>query len=1136
MPFDTVGGLPPIPTQARGATLYHPRQSQMLICARRRERVAASATARLPFHSTDHPEEHAEGGEERDSALPPLSAAASSSQALVAYAFNDAFRSNPWRQRTTLDALEVQQRRDPHGVARFRPVLQASEDAVRNPANEFKPLLEPYLYAQELAREVMTDTWQLRCSRYLQWLRKGAATALEAREVYGGPRCRPECHGKRNSTVAALCTGEDFSSSTLLVLDAAGKSVLDNLCAGTSSTTPIPPSLLPSSSPVALPDIKSTVSHTHASASVWQTTSRPNGASLLRSGTNPNELAVRFLFQEAHMTAATAAADNTVAALSYRAPADEIVEWLSVRRTSGGRRRLIPLPLMRESAEALVNGDAHPLPSRHSGADGAEVDTEAFAAVASASGAASAAPPDSLNYVRNNAELTRFDSENAESDEAEYVNASNPTVVLPSEYDLADVLRNRMHRAVAIFTPSSEHTLDAPPTAAKAHTIMGKVRLSTNASVQALLVSAAKSERDSGAATGGEAYLAQPASFASRNPARLLRRFLYEEEYERDLLRQLALQSSPARWYSTLLPSGKDGIRFRLLHPPTMADDAAVRRRLHGAVLQAAETIAQPRRDAAAAEEARHHPILLGRNKRSDDHSSCGANERFTVQKASREKAVLFTKWTSLHATLSAQLCLVTEEAEQRRVVLGEFLSCTHPAPCACLDLDLEVLAMSAVQLEPTVKTTCWFASVVLGRHQDTLQQELLARYQAEHDHLYSFFKVEFFALYCHQKLVADEARRFGQMIQYHQFCLRVAASREDDKKLPHREGSREEIAVTSARSPFDSAACTPEQTALPVGAGDSAATPGMHLTVLCHGDSRMRLLRLRRLRYCAAFDSPFFSYLVYTELLGTAAAEEEVRGMLMAAEVDKHAELKSKMMAEEALVRLRDSECLRRARIDAEREEAHNAMFAGPVVQLHAARVAEVRAVQAAAYATSCEEARQRFAATAVAEKMAAEEAEMDRYRPFLREMRQQMLALQAAGRSAAQSETVLREWLDRQQHMSLFSSEQRLRDRIAMLEEADARVRITAAAEASLRQARHLEARRWSEEANTANEAAQRARDSEAAALLVQLQREEFEADLRKRRSADMRAGNVNSFFTLATALGEDFEAFLPSLSNGS
>ncbi|KAG5475040.1 hypothetical protein CUR178_04490 [Leishmania enriettii] len=1110
MPFDTVGGLPPIPTQARGATLYHPRQSPMLLCARRRERVAASVTARLPFHSTDHPEEHAEGGEERDSALPPLWSPAYSSQELVAYAFNDASPSNPWRQRTTLDALEVQQRRGPHGVVRFRPALQDSGDGVRNLANELKPLLEPYLYAQELAREAITDTWQLRCSRYLQWLRKGAATALQAREAHGGARCRSECPGKRVSTVAALCMGEGFTSSKLLVLDAAGKSVLDNLRAGTSSTAAMPLSLLPSSSPVASPDIKSTVSHTHASASVWQTASQPNGASLLRSGTNPNELAVRLLFQAARMTAATAAADNTVAAPSYRAPADEFVEWLSVQSASGGRRRLMPLPLVRESAEALVNGDAHPLPSRHLGANGAGVDTEAFEAVASAPGAASAAPLDSMKYVRNNAELTRFDSENAESDEAEYVNVSNPTVVVPSEYDLADVLRNRMHRAVAIFTPSSEHTLDAPPTAAKTHTILGKARLATNTSVQAPL--------------------------ASRNPARVLRRFLYEEEYERDLLRQLALQSSPARWYSALLPSGKDGIRFCLLHPPTMADDAAVRRRLHGAVLQAAEAIAQPRRDAAAAEEARRHPILPGPDKRRDDNSSCGADERLTVQRASREKAALFTKWTSLHAALSAQLRLVTEEAEQRRVVLGEFLSCTHPAPCVCLDLDLEVLAMSAVQLEPTVKSACWFASVVLGRHQDTLQQELLKRYQAEHDYLYSFFKVEFFALYCHQKLMADEARRFDQMIQYHQFCLRVAASREGDEKLPHRQGSREGNAVTSARCPFGSTACTPEQTALSVGAGDSAASPGMHLSTLYRDDSRMRLLRLRRLRYCSAFDSPFFSYLVYTELLVTAAAEEEVRGMLMAAELDKHAELKSKMISEEALGRLFDSESLHRARIDAEREEAHNAMFAGPVVQLHAARMAEVRAVQAAAYATSCEEALQRFAATAVAEKMAAEEAEMDGYRPFLREMRQQMLALQAAGRSAAQSQAVSREWLDRQQHMSLFSSEQRLRDRIAMLEEADARVRITAAAEASLRQARHLEARRWSEEANTANEAAQHARDREAAALVAQLQREEFEADLRKRRRADMRAGNVNSFFTVATALEDDFEAFLPSLSNGS
>ncbi|KAG5474369.1 hypothetical protein LSCM1_03149 [Leishmania martiniquensis] len=1100
-----------------------------LTCAaRRRERTAASATARSTFYSANYPDKYAEHSEGREGALPPLSTPTSSSKTLVPYAFHEAVPPNPWRQRTTLDALEARQRSGPHGVARFRPALEASREAVNSPSNHVKPLLEPFLCAEELAREAVADTWDLRYSRYLQWLRKGAVSALEAQEAHGGRRCPVEHRDTQLSTVATNSTGGNFTASELLAIDAVRKGGLGNLRAEMCSTGPKPLPLLPPCSLAAPPEVRD---------NVGQTVSSVDNASRQLSGANPNEVAVRLIFQESRAAAAIAGAGHTEAAASHAAPGDEIAALSAARST---RESLWWLPsvswthgvsgtLDSEIADLLVSGDW--------GAVGAEVGIDASAAVPCATAPASGAPLGSHDCVLDDGSKTPFGFINAENDDEEYENASHSSIEPPSAYDLATLLRDRMHRTVATFTASSEHTLDEPPNTAKTHTILGKVRLATKTWPHALLVNAVASEIPSRAAARGEASLAQQAPVASQNLARVLRQLLYEEEYERDTLRQLALQSAPARWYSTLLPSGKEGIRFRLLHPPPMTNDAAVRERLNAAMLHAAEAIAQPRRDAAAAEEDHYYSTTPVIGTRHGNKASDRAHRRSMELRAEREKAALFTAWSSLHAHLSAQLRLFTEETEQRRTLLGEFFSCAHPAPCACLDVDLEVLSMSAVPLEPTVKSACWFASVVFGRYQDVLQRELLKRYQAEYDHLYSLFKVEFFAIYSHQKIVADEARRFRQLIEYHQFCHLVAASREGAKQQPHSESPSEETALTLTPFPLSLTSFAPEPTALTEVAGSSVAAPRMHLGVLYRRDSRMRLLRLRRLCYCAAFDSPFAMYLVFVELLVITATEEELRGIMMASEVDQRAGLMSHMAAEAALVYLGDLEGRCRALIEAHWEEARNAMLAGPLVVLHAAHKAEVRAVQAAAHAKSCEEARQSFLETALTEKTAAGEVEMKSHRQLLHETRQRLLALMAACRSTAQSLAVLRQWLDRQQHVCLFNSEQRLRDRIAMLEETDARVRITAAAEASLRQTRFLGARRLSDEARTAREAAQRARDAEAAALLAQLRKQEgYAAEANKRLSANIRAGTANMLFAMAAALEDDFEAYLACLSSPS
>ncbi|CAG9577234.1 conserved hypothetical protein [Leishmania major strain Friedlin] len=1114
--------------------------------ARPHETAAASAKLRSSFYRFGDAGECGESGEESDSVIPPLSGPGSSPKALVPYASNDALPPNPWRQRTTVGDLERAQRTNPRGVAQFRPVLQAAEETLGSSLSESKPLLEPYLYAQELARTATVDAWHLRRSRYLQRLQNGAATQREVCMADGGPRCRSSRLDTRMSALPRLGSSDDYSSNKRHNRNAAEKGGLDSHRARTSSTTPTTLPLLAPSSPVESPEItkESTFSRTDASASGWRMSSGANDASPLLSGANPNVLAVRCLFQAARMEAAAAAAGNAGwAAPSFPEPADEIVFSLSAQSTSDSHRQQPRAFLTYKPTGTRLKGRADAMPSDCGDAAGPKADTDTLPKVAAASGAASAAPLGLLgNLFIDDATRAFFGCGDTDRNEEELVDTSHSTVTPPSEHGLPDILRDRMHQRVATFTSSAKHTLDEPPMTAKTHAILGKARLAINTSTQALLIQAERSERRSRAVASGEAWPAQPASAISQNLVRAMRQLLYAEEYERGLLCQLAQQSSPTRWYSTLLPNGSDGIRFRLLIPPTMTDDVAVHDRLYGAIRRASQAIAQPRRDAVAAEEARRRAPLPVLDKSSVDHSFCATDDaQLTVERAGAEKTLLFKRWISLHENLSAQLRLFTEEVEQRRRLLGEFLSCKHPFPCMCLSCDLEVLAMSAVQLEPTVKPACWYASVVLGRHKDVLQEELLARYRAERHRLYDLFKVEFSALYTYKKLVSDEAQRFGHMIRYHEFCLCAAASRECERQQLRSEDLPLADVVTPRPSSAISTALTPEQTAPLEVVDKSAAAPPMHAHLLHRGGSRMWQLRQRRLRCCDAFDSPFFSYVLYTEVLTTVAAEEEVRTMRMVSETAERAELKASMMAEKSFACLSESERQARVRISAQRDEAYSALCAGPLVELQAAHAAELHTAQVAEYAKSCEEARQSFVVTAVAAKMAAEEGEMNWYRHFVFEMRQRSLALLVAGRSAAQATTASREWLGCQQHVSLFHSERRLRDRVALVEETDARVRIMAAAEASLRHARKREARRLSEEAADMREAVQRvaesvrrAHDVEEAAVRAQLQREERAADPSKRPSAKMRADTVNSFFRMTTEIKEDFDVFLPSLGS--
>ncbi|GET90048.1 hypothetical protein, conserved [Leishmania tarentolae] len=1125
MPFDTVGGLPPMPTHARGTTLYHPRQPEMLMATHSapfREKAAASFAFRSPFPLLENVRDYSENSKESDGALPPLLRVTLPPETLVPSGCIDALPPNPWRQRTTVDELERAQRKNPRGVAQFRPVVQATAETYDSLQNEAKPLLEPYRYAQALAQAATADPWDLRFRRKYGWQRKAVATPREGRLVDDGPKCQSSCIG----------SVDNHSSTNRHRLNEADKSGIGSPGARRSSTMLTPPSHVQPFLPVESPETRKecTVSCTEVSEPAWQVMGTANEASPLFSGANPNELAVRCLFQAARMEAAASGAGNAHTALSSQEPAG-VISSVSTHRTSESGPWQPPASFTHETAGIPFSGSAH-----------VTIDTSEKAE--SPVGTAGTLPLGPLsNLLIDGATLALFGLENTESDEEKPVSTSNSTMAPPSEYDLDHILHDRMHQRVATFTPSSRHTLDEPPRTAKAHAILGTPRLATNTSTQALLINAGELERHSQPAAGCVTWTAQPASATSQNSVRAMRRLFYDEEYERGLLLQLAQQSSPTRWYSKLLPNGKDGIRFRLLLPPHMTDDKTLHERLYGAIRQATQAIAQPRRDAAAVEEAHRHAPLWVLDNRKVNQFSATEDKSITLERASAEKTLLFKKWSRLHENVSAQLLLFREEAEQRRRLLGEFFSCKHPFPCICLTCDLEVLDMSALELEPTVKPACWYASVVLGRHKDVLQKELLALYLAERHHLYGFFKVEFSALYAYKKLESEESRRFRKMVQYHEFCLRVAASGKHEQQQPQNEGLPPVDAVTSRPVPSDATALMPEQAAVPEDVEKSAAAPPMCAHLLRRGDSRMWRLRQHRLRSCAAFDSPFFSYLLYTQVLAAVAAEDHVRAKLMLSETAERAKLEASMMAEESFARLSESERRGRVQISVDCEDGYSALRTGPFIELQAAHAAELQTAQVLAYAKTCEESRKNFVAAAVAEKVAAEVEEMNRYRQFMFEMRQRSLALLVARRSVAESKAASGEWLRCQQHRSLFNSEQRLRDRIALVEERDEQARIVAAAEESLRQARRDEASRLSEEAAAMREAAQReaeavqrARDLKEAAIRAQLQREERAMYPSKRPSASMRPDTVSSFFRLATELDEDFDVFLPSLSNDS
>ncbi|KAG5500451.1 hypothetical protein JKF63_03544 [Porcisia hertigi] len=1115
MPFDTVGGLPPMPTHARGATVYYPRQPRVHMPTHappQREPVAVAATeSSSPPPSVESPGWYAGDSGEGEGRLSTVPMRASSPKALVPFATNDAPPPNPWRQRTTLGELEARQRRDPYGVAQLRPALQVAREYVGNVSDFSKPLLEAYHTAQELAQVTTADTWPLRRSRYLQWLRHAAATALEAQKHRMHPSCEPS---EADSNLGPDSGRRPFPKTT-------DRSDLDSVRTSTfsSCTTPLPrlPSSSLGTSPATMtePDVR----HTDAGASMRRRMDSAGGALPPLSGANPNELAVRHLFRTARMAAASAADGSAATEPPCPAPADEIGSSLSEQSMCDSpRRRSLSCPVG-VTAETPTSGGA-----------GAVLCGQEGAGRASADGAIAevfidrAAP---RVVVPGNSE-----SGGDDDDDDDCSSTPNSATAPPFEYDLGGVLRHRMHRTVALFTASSKHTLDQPPVTTKTHTFLGKARLSTSATTSAPLVKAAVPEVQSLTAGDGEACLAPLVSAASQNAARALQRLLYEEEYERGVLYQLALQSSPARWYSTLLPGGNEGIRFRLIAPPDMFGDEAIRERLRSATRRAAKAIAQPRRDLIAADEARLH--AAGRvcdTSSSADPSKCVDHcVGFMVECAAGEKARMFTEWGSLHANLSAQLQLFTEEMEQRRVLLGEFLSCTYPAPCACLSLDLEVLALSAVSLEPTVRPACWYASVVLGRHRDILQQELLECYKAERNGLYGLYKVVFFALYCYDKLVTEEARCFERMLHYHEFCLRVAASRVHEQVLPRSEGSPPDGAVAPRALPSDTTARISGRRALQWVSPESVLLPRTGAGVLCRRDSRMWRLRQRRLRHCALTDSPFFSYLVYTDLLSTAAAEEKVRKMISDAQTTEHTDLRQHMIAEEALARLCESESRCRGGISMGQDEGRASICAGPFTEICQLHSTKALAAQAGTGAQTPEAVRQEFVATAVAEKTAVATGEMMQYQAIARNVWQHLLALLVADRSAVQSAATSREWLNRQQHVSLFNSEHRLRNGIALLEEVDARARITEALKASLKKARKLEALRLREETASALSRAQDARDAQETAGRARLRQGEWPGNPRRRPSANKQADAVDHS-TLAMALEEDFEAFLPS-----
>ncbi|KPA85376.1 hypothetical protein ABB37_01692 [Leptomonas pyrrhocoris] len=1140
MPYSSVGGFPPLPTQTARGSVYEPKQTISYITSQHPPRRAVKDAPprdkdNVQFHN-DVP--HPGGPATQTDALPSIVAALpspsatggssdrvagrnSSSQRQGDYSVSCEFsgrEGNPWSGRTTIAELEDRRLHNSDGVAAFRPIryitlaaaeVQSTSTAAMSAflpisvevssSTAVKPLLEPFVDAQELARQASEETWHTRRLRYLQWLRKGALTAKKKEE---------EKEGRERSVSPALGDVSLHVSCRSMSMGA------DSVFSGPPrSAAPLSPlergSTWRGDASDRLHDPESTCTFGKSDLNFLQGGRLEENALTrflpITYAANPNEVAVRQMFRMVRGPTLTPISTPTAAckeAVAVNGDEEEHTTTAAVSPVTSGHK--IDVPLI---------DDAHSF-----------VDEDGF----------------SFSPTQRNESESNEESDSTST-------APKLTAEPPPEYAVAGLLRQRMHNTVAVFTASSTHTLDTPPRKTT-RAIFGQARLRSdvnsegNAEAERWKISAAAPASATSSVMpdrldDGETPESCPLIVLSQQPRTLAphvaRRIVYEETYERGLLTQLAFQSSPTRWYSTDLPSGGDGIAFRGVYAPTMLPDEALEMRLNNATSRIMQSIAQPRYEAVQAIAARekqwtdslaalHAAPRQGGPSSSSERAAVTPNTNntidaapVTVEEAARQKELLFRQWTRLHRNLSAQWQLLHEERAERLCLLGRFVSCAYPEPCICLECDQEVLNMSAIPLEPAVQPLCWFTSVVLSEHHDVLQKEMLRQHEEGLAAMYEEFRLLFITTYTREKLLEEEARRFQTMMRYHAFCLRVAAQNASADETGSLHGA------TPAPNLVTEAAFS-GTVELPTGA-----------------DPRMWRLRQRRLQAFKAFDSPFFSYLVYTEMSTISSAEEQVRQMLIGEEATARKELATVMRMDERFSCLLALERLDRSWISAEMVESHSAMMSGPLVQLHAAHLAELREKEAAAYAKKCAEERQAFEDAAVEATHAMAEAEYATYKILVRETRQRFLTLLVADRAPADSVEVSRKWLHEQRQSVLLRAEQRLRDQLVLDEEPSAFQQLLDSAVDSFRQVKEREAQRQVDEqaeaeaaeAEAARATAQ-ARARATAEELAQLQWENMLMDPKLLSGAKPPASDANDFTPLTMSLKKDFAFFLSAL----
>lgn len=1133
MPYNTIGGFTALPGQINCGTVYEPRRHTTYLASQfpPQRTSKPAAEQRRVHHDNDASLPHHALPSTLPVSLPSINAATFSSSDFDVWG-DDARRTeaitphNLWTLRKEAANGEARRGGSADGAAEFRPrqytALASTSPAAPSRANAtlpsfrvstgatgtaeaghaVKPLLEPFLNAQELARQGSEETWHTRRLRYMQWLRKGARAAKQ----------------KEDAEEEEDAEADVSPPSTALITDEL-RATVDG-----SSSSPSGPSRHPSTA--RLPPLE----HTGGSGtSRHQRDTRVFGQSeltLLQPAqleasafggfpslgvvANPNEVAVRRLFRLARGAPLTPASSPTAA---HAEEGDGDGRATSV--DSEGAEAVSPRRQRQSRSPRLGVGNAVVVP--FFGEPSAYVDEDGFS-------------------FSCTAKEETGSEESGDSSSTVMKMAIEP----PPEYGVAGLLRKRMHNTVASFTASSVHTLDAPPQRSTTP-FFGCARLRGEDEVGLAVAPSAGEGVDDG-------RLQTPLSPTARQQQRALspravRRLVYQETYERGLLLQLAVQSSPTRWYSSELPGGAQGIAFRQAYSPEMTHDAQLQARLCCATAHVMEDIARPRQEAAAGRQqrqvssssfsfpnggdAQRRLISASLAENSVDgsvvgnHGSLADSAGVGIEVATREKEALFEQWTRLHRNLSAQWQLFQDEHAARLRLLGHFVSCAYPEPCVCLECDQEVLNMSAIPLEPTVKPLCWYTAVVLAQHYDVIQMEMLRQHEEGLAAMHDEFRILFIATYTREKLLGEEARRFNKMLHYHEFCLRVAAQDASTDSGDHSCNNRD---------------CE-EQAEEQMVKAEGESSQGVHLPTTT--EERMWRLRQRRLQAYKAFDSPFFSYLVYTEMVTVASAEAQVRAMLVDEEAARRQELAGFVRRDQQYSALVALERRRRTWIAAEAMEAHSAMLSGPLVQLHAAHMAELRDKEAATHARLAAREQLVFQNAAFAEKQAVVKADYARYKMQLREIRQQFLTLLVADRSPASAVEVSRRWLHEQRQSVLIRSEQRLRDQLVLFEEpADFQTLLDAAAESQRATAEEV-ARRCARERAEAEAAA-----AEAAAISAQerarveqeqwarLQRARMETDPRLRPSAKLPADPTNSYTKLTMTLNEDFLFFLPEL----